>query len=107
LRFKVRPQFKTHNKRRPLAWNVTEWELKGNRLIITGAAIYYRSPSGTYARKYPLTLILIHELLENLYIQNRVTVKHTEDGEELLVEAHNWAKRWERKIHSLFLAKSA
>jgi len=107
LRFKARPQFKTHNKRRPLAWNVTYWVLHDGELEITGAVIYYRPPSGTYARKYPLTLIIIHELLENLYIQNHATAAHVGDSGELLVEAHNWAKRWERKIHSLLFTQPA
>jgi len=110
MRFKVRPKIRPHRRRRPLGYETIDWKAddEKRKVVIKKATIYVRHPSKSYARKYPFEQIVVHELLENLYIQNRIRYIHTvsrKRAEKLLDRAHNFAKRYERRILKRLLEK--
>jgi len=116
MKFKVKPQFA---KKKPgwvkvdgsgRYWNVVEAEESRRGVKIRRAVIKAPKISGTITakgKKYPAVQPVIHELAENLYMQNRLRSVDPRHLREVAREAHQFATRKEKTLTRKFLSRTS
>lgn len=105
MKYKVIPNAYYNYKERPHGFNVTKYTiLPDGRVKFRKVTIYvrhYKTPK--LDKKYPFLRILIHELIENLYYQNKIRTEKDLHDPEIDVKGHNFAKLWEKRVMNHFL----
>ena len=106
MKFKVKPKvYPNYKPKFSKGWNCCKWVMddRGN-IKYTKATVYVSGYKTKKLReKYPKLRILIHELVENLWIQNHIRTEKDANKSENFKRAHNYAKLWEKRIMKKFM----
>jgi hypothetical protein len=116
MKYKVKPRFV---KKKP-SWvkekagsryyNVVDVEETGEGVKIRRAVVKAPKIRGTVTakgKKYPAVQPVIHELVENLYMQNRLRSAGKRHMREVARKAHRFAARKEKTLTRKFLSRAS
>jgi len=117
MKYKVKPEFAKKKPRWVKVdgsgryWNVVEAEEAGRGGVkIRRAVVKAPKISGTITargKKYPAVQPVIHELVENLYMQNRLRSVDPRHLREVARKAHRFAARKEKTLTRKFLSRTS